>query len=197
MNILQVTVNSLTCINKKFDNAGKWLFPDSQTITSPESDCREIIPSPMTTTTHLCADRCQAQTQAYKENCQRYRLYHTHHCSLLMFVDSLFKKREHIKLTSKQIQSSKKVLTGHIWDCMGVFFIRIWIHNLTIITTLLLQAKGLKHTQCMGHVSVSWEWDKRTTIRVDSLSVTISLLNVHPLPHNNNIIWNIQTEENC
>ena len=80
--------NSFTCTKRKFDNIGKWSFPGSQAVTSPESDhhhiirkiihspwsdCKEIIPSTMTAPTCPCADRRQAQTQAYEENCQRYR----------------------------------------------------------------------------------------------------------------------------
>ena len=75
---------------------GKWSFSGSLTVTSPESDCKKIIPSPMTAPMHSPQCRWVPSSNAslYKDNCQRYRpsphsLTTTHYSHTL--VDSLFK----------------------------------------------------------------------------------------------------------
>ena len=45
---------------------GKWSFFGLQTVTSPKSDCKEIIPSPMTASTHPSADRPSSNTSIWE-----------------------------------------------------------------------------------------------------------------------------------
>ena len=49
--LVKLPLQYITRTKRKIDNTVKWSFPGSQTVTSPESDCKEIIPSPVTAPT--------------------------------------------------------------------------------------------------------------------------------------------------